>query len=70
MSDHCELKWQPTQEQLDSMILPAYTEMAKQSVAYVHKFGCPPEYVADMLKDIADALTSVHTQSEGDCSCC
>ena len=70
MSDHCELKWQPTKEQLDSMILPAYTEMAKQSVAYVHKFGCPPEYVADMLRDIADALTSVYPQSEGDCSCC
>ena len=52
------------------MILPAYTEMAKQSVAYVHKFGCHPEYVADMLRDIADALTSVHPQSEGDCSCC
>ena len=33
MSDHCELKWQPTKEQLDSMILPAYTEMAKQGVA-------------------------------------
>ena len=52
------------------MILPAYTEMAKQSVAYVNKFGCPPEYVADMLRDIADALTSVHPKSEGDCSCC
>jgi len=50
------------------MILPAYTEMAKQSVAYVNKFGCPSEYVADMLRDIADALTSVHPQSVGDCS--
>ena len=57
MSDNCELKWQPTEEQLDNMILPAYTDMAKQSVAYVNKFGCPPEYVADMLRDIADALT-------------
>ena len=63
MSDHCELKWQTTQEQLDSMILPAYTEIAKQSVAYVNKFGCPPEYVANMLRDIADALTSfTHNQ--------
>ena len=63
MSDFCELKWQPTKEQLDSMILPAYTEMAKQSVIYVNKFGCPAEYVADMLRDIADALTSfTHNQ--------
>ena len=70
MSYFCELNWQPTKEQLDGMILPAYTEMAKQSVAYVNKFGCPPEYVANMLRDIADALTSVHSQSEGVCSCC
>ena len=72
MSDNCELKWKPTKEQLDNIILPAYTEMAKQSVAYVNKFECPPEYVADMLRDIADALTSVHPESEyeGGCSCC
>ena len=56
MSDNCELRWQPTKDQLDNMILPAYTDMAKQSVAYVNQFGCPPEYVADMLRDIADAL--------------
>ena len=56
------------------MILPTYTEMAKQSVAYVNKVECPPEYVADMLRDIADAITSIHpeseSQSEGGCSCC
>ncbi len=72
MSDHTELKWQPIEKQLDNMVLPAYTEMAKKSVAYVNKFGCPPEYVAEMLRDIADALTSIHpeSESEGDCSCC
>ncbi len=72
MSDNSVLKWQPTKDQLDNMILPAYTDMAKQSVAYVNKFGCPPEYVADMLRDIADALTSIHPESESDigCSCC
>ena len=52
------------------MILPAYTEMANLSVAYVNKFECPPEYVADMLRDIADALTSIHPESKGNCSCC
>ena len=72
MSDNLELKWLPTKAQLDNMILPAYTDIAKQSVAYVNKFGCPPEYVADMLRDIADALTSIHPESESEsgCSCC
>ena len=72
MSDNRGLKWQHTKVQLDNMILPAYTEMAKQSVAYVNKFECPPEYVADMLRDIAEAITSIHpeSESEGGCSCC
>ena len=52
------------------MILPAYMEMAKQSAVHVHKFGCSPEYAADMLRDIADTLIAVHPQSEGDYFCC
>ena len=60
MSCNCALKCQPTKDQLENIILPAYTEMAKQSVSYVNRFGCPPEYVADMLIEIANALTSIH----------
>tara|TARA_B100000287_G_scaffold39673_1_gene36222 strand:+ start:419 stop:532 length:114 start_codon:yes stop_codon:yes gene_type:complete len=37
--------------------------MAKQRVAYVNQFGCHPEYVADMLRDIADALISIYSES-------
>ena len=51
-------------EQIDDLILPAYTEMAKKSVGYIAKFQCPPGYVADMLRDIADALESSHPESE------
>ena len=63
-------KWEPTQEQIDNQILPAYTEMAKQSVQLINDFQCPPEYVADMLREIADALISAHPESENKCSCC
>lgn len=51
------------------MILPANTEIAKQSVAYVNESGCSTKYVADVLRDIADALTSIHPLSEGDSYC-
>ena len=70
MSDTCKAKWEPTQEQIDNQILPAYTELAKQSVQLINEFQCPPEYVADMLRDIADALISAHPESEINCSCC
>ena len=70
MTNTCKAEWEPTQEQIDNQILPAYTEMAKQSVQLINEFQCPPEYVADMLRDIADALISAHPESEINCSCC
>ena len=70
MSNNCELNWKPSEDQITNIILPAYQEMAKKSVEYINEFGCPPEYVADMLRDIADALTSVHPESNGECTCC
>ena len=70
MTDTCQGKWEPTQEQIDNQILPAYTEMAKKSVQFINEFQCPPEYVADMLRDIADALISAHPEAEKECGCC
>ena len=70
MTNTCKAEWEPTQEQIDNQILPAYTEMAKRSVHMINEFQCPPEYVADMLRDIADALISAHPESGNKCSCC
>ena len=65
-----DLNWQPTQEQLDEIILPAYTEITKMSVSFISKLECPPEYVADMLRDVAEAIVSFHPESNKSCSCC
>ena len=56
MTESCNEIWKPTQNQIDDLILPPYTEMAKKSVEYIAKFQCPPGYVADMLRNIANAL--------------
>ena len=32
-----DLNWNPTQEQLDEMILPAYNEITKMSVSFVNR---------------------------------
>ena len=70
MSDLNKSNWTPTKDQIDNIILPAYTEMANLSVSYINKFKCPPEYVADMLRDIAEAIISSHPESNKSCSCC
>ena len=65
-----KLNWEPSQEKLNNMILPAYTEITKLSVSFINKFECPPEYVADMLRDVADAITASHPESDKSCTCC
>ena len=65
-----DLNWNPTQEQLDEMILPAYNEITKMSVSFINKLECPPEYVADMLRDVAEAIVASHPESNKKCSCC
>ena len=66
MTNTCKSKWEPTKEQIENKILPSYTEMAKQSVHLINEIKCPPEYVADMLRDIADALISAHPESDNE----
>ena len=41
MTNSCNAKWKPTQNQIDDLILPAFKEMAKNSVEYIAKFQCP-----------------------------
>ena len=65
-----DLNWYPSQEQLDKIILPAYTEITKMSVSFINKLECPPEYVANMLRDVAEAIISSHPESNKSCSCC
>ena len=65
-----QLNWQPTQEQIDKIILPSYTEITKLSVSFINKLECPPEYVAAMLRDVAEAIESSHPESNESCSCC
>ena len=43
--------------------------MAKKNLGYIDKFQCPPGYVNDKVRDIADALESSDPESESDCSC-
>ena len=49
-------RWEPTKLQIDDIILPAYTDLSQRCVAYIKELECPPQYIADMLRDLADAI--------------
>ena len=70
MTDNSQITWQPTQEQLDKIIIPGMQDIAQQCAGYINDLRCPPEFAAVMLRDIADAFASPDIEDDGDCSCC
>ena len=56
MTGKCELKWSPTDDQIANIIIPAMQGTAKQYACYANELKCPPEFIALMLRDIADAF--------------
>ena len=56
MSEKNTNRWEPTKLQIDEIILPAYSELSKRCVSYIGQLECPPQYIADMLRDLADAI--------------
>ena len=55
-------RWEPTKRQIEDIILPAYTDLSKKCVKYIKELDCPPQYIADMLRDLADAIMTSYPQ--------
>ena len=70
MTDNSNEPWQPTDEQVDKIILPAMQGIAQQCAGYINELQCPPEFIAVMLRDVADAFENPAPEGDRDCSCC
>ena len=55
-------RWEPTNLQIDEIILPAYTDLSKTCVSYIKKLECPPQYIADMLRDLAGPIMTSYPE--------
>ena len=49
-------RWEPTKLQIDKIILPAYKDLSKKCVSYINQLDCPTQNIADILRDISDAI--------------
>ena len=70
MSDKRKEKWQSTDERIDKIILPAMQGIAQQCAGYINELQCPPEFIAVMLRDVADAFENPVSEGEVSCDCC
>ena len=68
MSKKITNRWEPTKLQIDGIILPAHTELSKRCVSYIKQLECPPQYIADMLRDLADAIMTSYPEVKNNSS--
>ena len=59
---------EPTKLQIDEIVLPAYTDLSKRCFAYINELDCPPQYIADMLRDFPDAIITLYPEFKGNSS--
>ena len=70
MTEQCEGKWSPSQDQIDNIIIPAMQGTAQQYADYANELQCPPAFIALMLRDVADAFEENGPKVENSCGCC
>ena len=67
MTDKRKETWQPTDEQVDKIILPVMQGIAQQCAGYINELQFPPEFIAVMLRDVADAFENLAPEGQGSC---
>ena len=70
MTEKFEMKWSPTYNQITNIIIPATQGTAKQYAGYANELKCLPEFIALMLRDIADAFEEQPPEGANSCDCC
>ena len=70
MTENFQGQWIATEEQIETIIIPAMKNIAQQCAGYGEKLQCPPAFISVMLRDIADAFDEQPPEEEGGCECC
>ena len=70
MNKNCQVSWKASEEQIENIIIPTMKKIAEQCAGCGEKLQCPPEFIAVMLRDIADAFEEQTLEGENNCGCC
>ena len=60
----------PTKDKLDKIFLPVIQSIAMDCAGSINEIRCPPEFIAEMVRDIADVFETPLPEGEIHCSCC
>ena len=70
MIEKPEGNWAPTEDQINNIIIPAMQRTAQLYAEHARNLRCPPEFIALMLRDIADTFEENAPSDGKGCDCC
>ena len=70
MTEECQARWEATEEQIETNIIPEMRNISQQCAVYGGKLQCPSAFIAVILRDIADAFDEKPPEGESSCGCC
>ena len=70
MTEECQVRWEATEEQIETIIISAMKNISQQCAGYGDQLQCPPSFIAVMLRDIAEVFDEKPPEGESSCGCC
>ena len=58
-------RWVSTNLQIDEITIPAYNDLSKKCFGYIRELDCPPQYIADMLRDLDEVIMNSYPKFNG-----
>ena len=62
MSKQNPYRWQPTKRKVYEIIVFSYAYLAKSCVKYIKEIDFSPQYLADIVRDLADSIMPSYSQ--------
>ena len=55
-------RWVPTKLQIHEIILFSYTYLSRNCIKYTKEIDFPPQYISNMIRDLADSIMTSYSQ--------
>ena len=69
MTENCQAQWVATDEQIETIIIPAMKNIAQECAGYGEKLQCPPAFIAVILRNIPYIFDEKPPEGESSYEC-
>jgi predicted metal-binding protein len=59
MTEECQARWEATEEQIETIIIPAMKNIAQQCAGYGEKLQCPPALLLSLKESHNERINTL-----------